>query len=141
MGGMRHAFGILAAIVLLGAPASAQEAVHPGYPNVDRAIEIAPGESVHVLNRVLVDRVPGQRSVRRIDFAYRTSIPANDVDGRAAQAERAAQVLGAMAMESGVRSLAIAICDSDACGRRSEPPRVWYMYELRAGNVWKPVKN
>jgi hypothetical protein len=138
---MRATLGTLIAILLVAAPLRAQEAVHSGYPNVNRAVEIAPGESVHVLNRVLVDRVPGQRSVRRIDFAYRTSIPANDVEGRAAQAERAAQVLGAIAIDAGVRSLAIAICDSDACGRRAEPPRVWYLYELRAGNVWKPVKN
>jgi hypothetical protein len=138
---MRATLGSLIAILVVVSPLGAQEAVHPGYPNVNRAIEIAPGESVHLLNRVLVDRVPGQRSVRRIDFAYRTSIPVSDVDGRAAQAERAAQVLGAIAMEAGVRSLAIAICDSDACGRRDEPPRVWYLYELRAGNVWKPRKN
>jgi hypothetical protein len=128
-------------LVSLASPAPAQEAVHPGYPNVDRAIEIAAGESVHLLNRVLVDRVPGQRSVRRIDFAYRTTIPATDVDARAAQAGRAAQVLGAIAMDAGVRNIAIAICDSDACGRRDEPPRVWYLYELRAGNVWKLQKN
>ena len=138
---MRATLGTLMAILLIAAPLRAQEAVHSGYPNVNRTMEIAPGESVHVLNRVLVERVPGQRSVRRMDFAYRTSIPANDVDGRAAQAERAAQVLGALAIEAGVRSLAIAICDTDACGRRSEPPRVWYMFELRAGNVWKRVKN
>jgi hypothetical protein len=138
---MRVAIGILIAIVLMGTPAGAQEAVHPGYPNVNKSVEIAPGESVHVLNRVLVDRRPGQRFVRRLDFQYRTSIPAADASGREAQAERAAQVLGAMALEAGVRSMAIAICDSDACARRTEAPHVWYLYELRAGNVWKPLKN
>lgn len=118
-------------------PAAAQEAVHPGYPNVNTAIEIAAGESVHLLNRILVDRGPGLRSVRRLDFQYRTSIPASDATGRAAQADRAAQVLGAQALEAGARSMAISICDSDACGKRREPPHVWYIYELRAGNVWK----
>lgn len=129
------------AILGVASPALAQEAVHPGYPNVNQPFEIAPGESVHLLNRVLVDRRPGMRSVRRLDFQYRTSIPASDIDGRAAQAERAAQVLGAIALDAGARNLAIAICDSDACARRSEPPRVWYLYELRAGNVWKLQKN
>jgi hypothetical protein len=131
----------VAVAIALAAPAGAQTAVHPGYPNVDRALEIAPGERVHLLNRVLVDRRPGARSVRRLDFQYRTSIPAGDAPARAAQAERAAQVLGAMALESGVRTIAIAICDTDACGRRAEPPRVWFLYELRAGNVWMPMPN
>ncbi len=138
---MRHLLRILTATALLGAPASAQEAVHSGYPNVNRAIEIASGESVHLLNRILVDRRPGTRAVRRHDFQYRTSIPAGDAAGRAAQAARAAQVLGAMALEDGVRTIALSICDTDACGRRAEPPRVWYLYELRAGNVWKPLPN
>lgn len=138
---MRHAARFLTAALLLSAPLGAQEAVHSGYPNVNRAVEIAPGESVHLLNRILVDRRPGMRSVRRLDFQYRTSIPASDATGRAAQAERAAQVLGAMAREAGARTLAISICDTDACGRRAEPPRVWYLYELRAGDVWKLRKD
>ena len=136
---MRHPLRT-ALIVLTAAaftPAAAQEAVHPGYPNVNTPVEIAPGESVHLLNRMLVDRGPGLRSVRRLDFQYRTSLPASDVAGRAAQADRAAQVLGAQAVEAGARGMAISICDTDACGRRKEPPHVWYIYELRAGNVWK----
>ncbi len=132
---------VVAGLLGLAVPAAAQEAVHSGYPNVDRSLEIAPGESVHLLNRVLVDRRPGQRSVRRLDFQYRTTIPASDVDGRAAQAERAAQVLGAIAVDAGIRTLAIAICETDACARRDEAPRTWYLYELRAGNVWKLLKN
>lgn len=127
----------LFALIIAAVPAGAQEAVHPGYPNVNQAVEIAPGESVHVLNRMLVDRGPGLRSVRRLDFQYRTSIPASDAAGRAAQAERAAQALGGQAVDAGARTMAISICDSDACGKRQEPPRVWYIYELRAGNVWK----
>lgn len=125
--------------IALAAPAGAQTAVHPGYPNVNQTLEIAPGEEVHLLNRILVDRGPGVRSVRRMDFQYRTA--AGDAGARAAQAERAAQVLGLMALDAGARSLTIAICDTEACGRREEPPRVWYVYELRAGNVWKLVKN
>ena len=121
-------------------PAAAQEAVHSGYPNVNRPVEIAPGESVHLLNRMLVDRRPGLRSVRRLDFQYRTTIPAANTAARAAQAERAAQVLGAQAIEAGARTMSISICDTDACGRRNEPPRVWYVYELRAGDVWKLSK-
>lgn len=132
-----------AAIAAFSIPGTvgAQEAVHPGYPNVNRAFEIAPGESVHLLNRILVDKGPGFRPVRRVDFQYRTGIPANDGAARAAQAERAAQVLGPLAVDAGARVLAISICDSEACGRRDEPPRVWFLYELRAGNVWKPLKN
>jgi len=127
--------------ILSAAPVGAQVAVHSGYPNVNEALEIGQGEQVHLLNRVLVDRGPGVRTVRRMDFQYRTAIAAADAGARAAQAERAAQVLGPVAVDAGARVLSIAICDTEACGRRAEPPRVWYVFELRAGNVWKLVKN
>lgn len=140
---MRNALLVLGTALAFIVPglSGAQEAVHAGYPNVDRPVEIAPGESVHLLNRILVDRGPGLRPVRRVDFLYRTAIPTADAAGRAAQAERAAQAFGPQAIDAGARTLAVAICDSDACGRRAEPPRVWFLYELRAGNVWKPLRN
>lgn len=136
------AIGIVALGLTLGpSRAQCQEAVHPGYPNVNQPVEIAPGESVHLLNRVLVDRTPGLRSVRRLDFQYRTAIPPSETAARAAQAERAAQFFGPQAREAGARMLAIAICDNDRCARRDEAPRTWFIYEMRAGNVWKPVRN
>ena len=143
MEGMRHSLRCAAALAVLMLPAGAgaQEAVHSGYPNVNQPAEIAPGESVRLLSRILVDRSPGMRSVRRMDFYYATPIAASDAGGRSAQAERAAQAFGPTALEAGARTLGIAICDSDACARRAEPPRVWYLFELRAGNVWKPVRN
>lgn len=138
---MRTALLVFTAVILAASPGGAQDAVHPGYPNVDRPVEIAPGESVHLLSRILVDRAPGMRAVRRLDFHYRTTIPASNAAARAAQAERAAQAFGARALEAGARTMAIAICDTDACAKRDEPPRVWYIFELKAGNVWKPVRN
>jgi hypothetical protein len=137
---MRTALVVFSALMLAASGASAQEAVHPGYPNVDRRVEIAPGESVHLLSRILVDRAPGMRAVRRLEFHYRTDIPASNAAGRAAQAERAAQVFGVGATDAGARTLAVAICDTEACAKRDEPPRVWYLFERKAGNVWKPVK-
>lgn len=140
---MRHSLLRVAVLAALMLPAitGAQEAVHSGYPNVNRPAEIAPGESVQLLSRILVDRSPGLRAVRRVDFYYATTIPASDAEARAAQAERAAQALGPQAIESGARTLGIAICDSDACARRAEPPRVWFLFELRAGNAWKRIRN
>ena len=130
-----------AAFAIVGAgSAHGQEAVHRGYPNVDRAVAIAPGETVHVLNKMLVDRAPGLRAVRRLDFQYRTTIPASDAAAREAQAVRAAQFLGAAAEESGARALSISICDTEACGRRDEPPRVWYIFEKGSGG-WRRVKD
>lgn len=128
-----------ASAVAIGS-AQAQEAIHRGYPNVDRPVAIAPGETVHVLNHLLVDRAPGMRAVRRLDFQYRTTIPASDAAAREAQALRAAQFFGAAADESKSPMLSIAICDTDACGKRDEPPRVWYVYEKGAGGVWRRIK-
>lgn len=121
--------------------AGAQQAVHPGYPNVDRPVEIAPGETVVLLNRTLTDRGPGMRTGRRVDFQIRTSLPASDEAGRAAQAERAAQLFGRDALSADARMLSVAICDTDACARKAEPPRVWYIFEIAAGGVWRRVKN
>ena len=138
---MRYGLTItVLALTAFAAAAEGQQAVHPGYPNVDKRVEIAPGETVHLLNRILVDRAPGLRAVRRMDFQYRTAIPAGDAAAREAQAARAAEYLGPVALEAGAHTMAIAICDSDACGRRAEPPKVWYLYELRA-NAWKPLRN
>lgn len=130
---------VFASCVAMGS-AAAQEAVHRGYPNVDRAVEIAPGESIHVLNKMLVDRAPGVRAVRRLDFQYRTTIPASDAAAREAQALRAAQFFGSAAEESSARMLSISICDTDACGRRDEPPRVWYIFEKGSGG-WRRIKS
>lgn len=129
----------LASMLAVG-PATAQEAIHRGYPNVDRPAGIAPGETVHVLNKMLVDRAPGMRAVRRLDFQYRTTIPAGDAQARELQALRAAQFFGAAADEAGARVLSVAICDTEACGRRDEPPRVWFIYEKGSGGVWRRVR-
>jgi hypothetical protein len=124
----------------VASPLAAQSPVHPGYPNVNRQISIASGESITLLNRVMFDRGPGVRSGRRLDFQIRTSIPAGDAAAREALAERLAQHFGAQAIDAGVRLLSVAICDTDACAKRDEPPRTWFIYELKSGNVWKPVK-
>lgn len=136
---MRRLVGLALCAAATAGTASAQDAVHAGYPNVNQAVQIAPGESVHLLNRVLVERAPGVRSVRRLDFQYRTDIPESDRAGRAAQAERAAEHFGRLASEAGARMFALAICDSDACARRDAPPRQWFVFELRAGR-WQVVK-
>jgi len=138
---MHLRYRILAAALLL-APLSlaAQRAEHPGWPNVNRPVEIAPGETVHLLNRILVDRGPGLRPGRRLDYQIRTRIPPSDGAGREAQAERLVRVLGPDAVEQGVRQLAIAICDTEACATRNEPSRVWYLFERGPGGVWQRVR-
>jgi hypothetical protein len=105
------------------------------YPNVDRAVAIADGDTVQLLNRILVDRAPGQRGAR-IDVHFSTRVPATDAEGRAHQADRLAQVIGAEAWKAGIRNVTIAICDTRACAETREPPKLWFAYQRGIGGVW-----
>lgn len=128
---------ILLAIPLAGAHAQAGPAT---YPNVDKSVEIASGESVRLLIRYVNDRDAGTvNRGKRLDFVYATSIPKSDAAARQAQADRAAQVLGAQAAELGMHSLSIGICDTDACAQRKAPPSDWYLY-TRTNSGWKRVR-
>ena len=122
---------VLATCLALSSRAVAQS----GYPNVDRPLTIGPGDTVRVLNRIVVDRAPGQRGTR-LDVHYSTRIPDSDADGRGAQADRLAQLIGADAWKMGARRITIAICDTQACAETREPPRHWFIYERGVGGVW-----
>jgi hypothetical protein len=107
-----------------------------GYPNVDRPLALADGDTVQVLNRILVDRAPGMRGTR-LDVHYSTRIPAANEEGRAAQADKLAQIVGADAWKIGARRVTISICESRACAETREPPKFWYVYERGMGGVWQ----
>jgi hypothetical protein len=119
---------------------SAQGSAQGGYPNVDRPLVIAPGETVRLLSRFVHEGGPAMRLPgRRLDLQISTIIPASDSLGRIAQADRAAQVFGVEALELGVRRLSIGICDTRACAERRSPPAAWYLYE-RSADGWKRSK-
>lgn len=124
----------IVALTLSGSVANAQ------YPNVDKSLIISDGDTVHLLNRIVIDRAPAMIPPGgRLEFVYRTTIPASDVPARAAQADRAAQLLGPQAVELGVRRLAIGICDTQQCAERKHPPSIWYLYE-RSANGWRRAR-
>jgi hypothetical protein len=107
-----------------------------GYPNVDRPFAVGAGDTVQLLNRVLIDRAPGARGAR-LDVQYATRIPASDVTARGEQADRIAQILGPEAIKMGARKISVGICDTRACAETREPPRQWYLYEPGVGGVWR----
>jgi hypothetical protein len=78
------------------------------------------------------------RPGRRLDFVYATVIPASDRAARAAQADKAAQTLGAQAIELGVNRISIGICDTRECAQRKHPPGDWFLYQ-RTNSGWKRV--
>jgi hypothetical protein len=123
-------------ILALSLAASAAGA--QGYPNVDRYVTLAQGDSVRLLIKVVNDGSFSRPPGRRLDFIYRSEIPASNGVERKAQADRAADVLGAQAVEMGVRRLSIGICDTPACAQRKDPPSEWYLYE-RTSRGWKRV--
>lgn len=137
----RHFVAFAMALAFLPASAGGQEAVHPGYPNVNKPVEIAPGETIQLLSRILVDRAPGMRAVRRLDYQIRSSIAPEDAASREAQAARIVQAVADDAEQAGARLLSIAFCDTDACAKHREPPRVWYIFERGTRGVWQRVKN
>jgi len=108
-----------------------------GYPNVEKRVDLAPGESILLLNRVIIESGPATRPPgRRLDLQYSTSIPATDSLARMEQADRAAQHFGPDAIGVGVRRLSIGICDTRACAERRDPPATWYLYE-RTSDGWR----
>lgn len=107
-----------------------------GYPNVDRPMALADGDTVQLLNRIVVDRAPGMRGTR-LDVHYATRIPASNTEGRAAEADRLAQIVGADAFKIGARRVTISICETRACAETREPPKFWYAYERGMGGVWQ----
>jgi hypothetical protein len=124
--------GIAIAGLFLATQAAAQS-----YPNVQKRIGLAPGDTVTLLNRLINDGGPALRPPgRRMDFQISTSIPASDSIARMQQADRVAQHLGPAAVEAGVRRLSVGICDTQACAERKHPPGVWYLYE-RTSNGWR----
>lgn len=125
---------VLGFAILAGASGTA--AAQGTYPNVDRPLALADGDTIQLLNRILVDRAPGQRGAR-IDVQYATRIPASDVTRRAEQADRLAQIIGADAARIGARRFTISICDSRACAETREQPRAWFVYERGVGGVWQ----
>jgi hypothetical protein len=129
---------LLAAVLscVLCATVGAQGPAASGYPNVDRPLAIALGDTVQLLNRLMIDRAPGARGPR-LDVQYATRIPASNTAARGEQADRLAQIFGAEAGKVGARKVSIGICDTRACAEAREPPRQWYLYERGLGGVWQ----
>jgi hypothetical protein len=136
---MKHRlFALLSILTAVFLPdSSAAQTLQTAYPNVDKRLELAPGEVIVLLNRVVNEGGPAARPPgRRLDMQYSTTIPASDSLGRLEQADRAAQYFGPQAIEMGVRRLSIGICDTRACAERRDPPSTWYLYE-RTSNGWR----
>ena len=136
---MNRRIAQLAMVLVLSAAAGgglrAQGRTH--YPNVDKPFVIAPGDTVQLLIRFINDGGPAMRiPAKRLDLVYSTSIPVSDTEARRAQADRAAQLFGAEAVELGVRHLSIGICESRACAERRPPPAEWFLYE-RTNRGWR----
>lgn len=135
---IRHTWVFALAASVLAAPAGAQRS-GPAYPNVDKPFEVAPGDTVQLLSRIMHEPGPAMsRPGKRLDFVYSTSIPASNRDGRASQADRAAEALGNQAVELGVNRISIGICDTKECAQRKHPPAEWFLYQ-RTNTGWKRV--
>ena len=127
------------AFVTLASSAGAQGPAGGGYPNVNKPMVLAPDDTIQLLNRIVVDRAPGQRGAR-VDVHYSTRIPAGNAAGREAEADRLAQVVGAQVSDAGVRRVTISICETQACAETREPPRSWFVYERGIDHVWQRVR-
>ena len=124
---------------VIAAPLGAQRSGFAAYPNVDKPFEVAPGDTVQLLSRLMHEAGPAMpRPGKRLDFVYATNVPANNRAGRAQQADRAAQSLGAQAIELGVNRISIGICDTKECAQRKHPPADWFLYQ-RTNSGWKRV--
>jgi hypothetical protein len=126
---------------LIAAPLAAQNSVGSGYPNVNRAVAIAPGDTVQLLSQFVFDRGAAVRTAgRRLDLHYSTRIPASDAATRQEQADRAAQFFGPEAIKIGAKRLAIGICDTRACAENRDPPAAWFQYERTFNGEWRRIR-
>jgi hypothetical protein len=126
---------------LIASRVDAQNGVGSGYPNVNRTVAIAPGDTVQLLSQFVFDRGVAVRSAgRRLDLHYSTRIPASDQATRQEQADRAAQFFGPEAIKIGAKRLAIGICDTRACAENRDPPAAWFQYERTFSGEWRRVK-
>lgn len=141
---MNRAVALVSLVGLLivgSAPLAAQGFVRSSYPNVDKPVVVPPGDTIRLLIRMVNENGPAMRLPgKRLDFVYSTTIPASDAAARQAQADRAAQLFGPEAVEMGVRSLSIGICDTRACAERRDPPAEWYLYE-RGQSGWRRARS
>lgn len=129
----------LAAAFVAGLPLQAQRSGPTAYPNVDKPLEVAPGETIHLLSRIMHEAGPAMsRPGKRLDFVYATRIPSSNRAERAAQADRVAQVLGEQAIELGVHHMSVGICDTRECAERKHPPSEWFLYR-RTHTGWRRV--
>src|SRR5688572_17665917 len=106
---------------------------------VDSTLVLAPGDTVRVFSSFVQDGAMGRIGGRRLDVIYATRIPVGDTESRAAQADRAAQIFGAQAIEIGAKRISIGICDTQACAQRKHPPAAWFLYE-RSAQGWRRLK-
>src|SRR6185436_727967 len=121
--------------VVLGCALLAGTSGRAAAQDTERAVALSAGDTVRILNRVVVDRSPGQRGAR-IDVYYATRLPASDVSGRADQADRLAQIVGADASRIGARRFTLSICETRACAETREQPKQWYAFERGVGGIW-----
>ena len=127
------------AILVAFSSAGAQQPVVPmgsRFPNVDRPVALGAGDTIQLLNRIVVDRAPGQRGVR-LDVHFSTR--RTDAGARASEADRLAQIVGPDAWKIGARRVTIAICDTRSCAETREPPRDWYVYQRGPAGEWQRV--
>lgn len=103
----------------------------------DSTLVIAPGDTVRILSSFVHDKGPS--GPRRLAVTYATRIPPTNLNARAEQADRAAQLFGPQAIEIGLRFISIGICDTAACARRVHPPALWFLYE-RSAQGWRRVR-
>ena len=134
---LTRCFLVALVLALAASRPSAAQPQQSGYPNAEKRLDLAPGESILLLNRVIIESGPTTRPPgRRLDLQYSTRIPATDSLARMEQADRAAQYFGPDAIGVGVRRLSIGICDTRACAERRDPPATWYLYE-RTSDGWR----
>lgn len=130
----------LGCIVAAASPARllAQRPANWPYPNVNKPVAIGTGDTVQVLNFIILE--PGPNALppgRRFDVQYASRIDVRDSVARHAQADRAAAFFGPQALQLGARRLSIALCDTRSCGETFEAPRVWNLYAQDSLGRWQ----
>jgi hypothetical protein len=129
---------VLLALSCLGVPLHGQAPARWPYPNVDKPAAVAPGDTIEVLNIVVMRFAPDMPSPRtRFDVQYASRIAPADSAARHDEADRAAQIFGPQAIQFGAHQMMLGLCESRACAETYKPPAVFYFYEQDSTGTWR----
>jgi hypothetical protein len=106
------------------------------FPMQEKTLALASGGEVTVLNLIVTRRAAPANAV--LSIQYRTSVPADDVAARQAEAAEVAAFYQAWADTSGCAVIRSEICNTRAAAETREAPEAIFRFARGVHGQWMP---